>query len=169
MTRNQRRYLIGQGIVGALVNLVLNAAIGWAAFRSLHVIPFSGPHSLSGDLVATAFVLPLLVCLIVTPLVRAEVRHGGIAPAEPSDNRLRRLLPRALVLRAVVLGLFAAATVAPVVLMVLQTMGVREVGLWQFVGFKAAFAAGLATVVTPLVAWRALMDTAAAPTAAAGV
>jgi hypothetical protein len=157
MTQDHRKYLTGQTIVGAAVNLVLNGAIGWAAFRSLDRVPFSGSRSISGDLVGTAFLLPLLLCLIVTPLVRAEVRKGKIARAEPSES-ISRFLPRGLVLRGIVLGLLAAVTIAPVTIWGLQALGIREMGFWQFVGFKAAFGAASAALITPVVALRALMD-----------
>lgn len=168
MTQNQVKYLIRQAIIGAAVNLVLNAAIGWAAYRSLGRIPFSGSPSISGDLVATAFLLPLIVCLIVTPLVRAEVRNGRITPVERSQGLLSRLLPRGIIVRGIVLGLLAAVTLAPVTIWALQDIGMREMSLWRFVSFKAAFAGGLAALITPVIALRALMDHVAAPRATVG-
>lgn len=157
MTPDHRKYLTIQTLVGAGVNLVLNGAIGWAAFRSLDRIPFSGSPSISGDLVGTAILLPLLVCLIATPLVRMEVRRGKIAPAQPSGP-IPRFLPRSLLLRGIALGLLAAVMIAPLTIWGLQALGIRGMGLWQFVGFKAAFGSALAALITPIVALRALMD-----------
>ena len=168
MTPDQQKYLVSQAIVGALVNLLLNAAIAWAAFRSLPRIPLSGSPSISGDLVATSFLEPFIICLIVTPLVRAEARNGKITPAERSPGLLSRLLPRGLVVRGIILGLFAAVTLAPLTILVLQNIGVLEMGLWRFVSFKAAFAGGLAALITPVIALRALMDPVAAPGATVG-
>ncbi len=163
MTQDHRKYLTSQTIVGGAVNFVVNGAIGWAAFRSLDRIPFSGSPSISSDLAATAFLLPLLVCLIVTPLVRTETRKGKVAPAERSQGLLSRSLPSGLVLRGIVLGLLAAITIAPLTIWALQALGVQEMGFWQFVSFKAAFGGALATLITPVVALRALMDSGAAP------
>ena len=157
MPQDHRKYLTFQALVGAAVNLVLNGAIGWVVFRSLDRIPFSGSPSVSGDLVGTAFLLPLLVCFLATPLVRAEVRGGAIEPAEPS-GLISRFLPRSLLLRGIVLGLLAAFTIAPLTLLGLQVLGIQTMGFWQFVGFKAAFGAALAALITPVVALRALMD-----------
>jgi hypothetical protein len=117
---------------------------------------------MSGDLVATAFLLPLLVCLIVTPLVRAEARRGKIAPAEPSQVLLSRVLPNGLVFRGIILGALALVTIAPLTILALHALGVREMSFWQFVSFKAAFGGALATLITPVVALRALMDPGAA-------
>ncbi len=163
MTQDHRKYLRSQTLIGAAVNVPLNGAIGWAVFRSLDRIPFSGSPSISGDLAATAFLLPLLVCLIVTPLVRLEARKGKVVPAERSQGFLSRSLPSGLVLRGIFLGLLAAVTIAPLTIGVLQALGVREMGFWQFVSFKAAFGGALATLITPVVALRALMDSGPAP------
>ena len=157
MPQDHRTYLISQALVGAAVNLILNGAIGWVVFRSHDRIPVSGSPSVSGDLVGTAFLLPLLVCLIATPLVRAEVRGGAVEPAEPSGV-ISRFLPRRLLLRGLALGLLAAVTIAPLVIWGLQALGIRAMGFWHFVGFKAAFGAALAALITPVVALRALMD-----------
>ena len=157
MTQDHRKYLTSQTLVGAAANLLLNGAIGWAVFRSRDRIPVFGAPSVSGDLVATAFLLPLLVCLIATPLVRAEVRVRAVEPAE-SSGPISRFLPPRLLLRGIALGLLAAVPIAPQVIWGLQALGIQAMSFWQFVGFKAAFGAALAALITPLVALRALMD-----------
>ena len=95
MTPGHRQYLLGQTMVGAVINLLLNGAIGYLAYRDLPRIPLFGARSVSADLVVTAFLLPLLVCLIVAPLTRSDVRKGKVAPAD-ARGLLPRLLPRAL-------------------------------------------------------------------------
>jgi hypothetical protein len=160
MTREHRQYVLGQTVIGAGINLLLNAAIGYLAYRSLARLPMSGSPSITGDLMVTAFLLPVLVCLIVTPLVRADARKGKVPPAR--GGSLPRLLPRILLLRAVVLGLAGAATIGAVTVWTLDRLGVRGMDFVPFVAVKAAFGAVLAAVVTPVVAWRALMDPVAA-------
>jgi hypothetical protein len=157
MTRTHRRYLLGQTVTGAVINLLLNAAIGFLAYRGLPRLPISGSQSIAGDLIVTAFLLPLLVCLIVTPLVRADARKGKVAPALPRGV-LPRLLPRVLLLRGVALGLLAAATMGAVTIWALDGLGVRGMDFGSFVAAKAAFGGLLAALTTPVVAWRALMD-----------
>jgi hypothetical protein len=73
-----------------------------------------------------------------------------------------------LVLRGIALGLLAAATLAPLTIWALQTMGLREMGLWEFVCFKAAFAAALAALITPVIGLRVLMDPVGAAAAIVG-
>src|SRR5438874_2612083 len=75
-----RRYLLlEQGVGAAVFNLVLNAAIAWAMFRSVAVVPLWGQQSIMGDTIGTCFLLPLLTCLIATRLVRSHVRAGKVA------------------------------------------------------------------------------------------
>jgi hypothetical protein len=82
MNAAHRRYVVLEQGVGAVsVNFLLNVAIAWAAFRGMSSIPIWGAQSIAGDTIATAFVLPFLTCLIVTPLAhrRAHIcnRSGG--------------------------------------------------------------------------------------------
>src|SRR5205823_4376911 len=75
-----RRYLLlEQGVGAAVFNFVLNAAIAWAMFRSVDVVPLWGQQSIMGDTIGTCFLLPLLTCLIVTRLVRGHMRAGKVA------------------------------------------------------------------------------------------
>jgi hypothetical protein len=153
------KYLLSQALIGALINFVLNGAIGWILYSKLSEIPLYGPQSIAGDVVATSFLLPVLVCLIATPLIRNEVRMGRI-PAEnwihSGSSRVAHLL-RNLLLRAVVVGL-AALLVSPVTIWTIDALGVAGLGLWSFLLFKAAFAAALAGVISPIVAAWALAD-----------
>jgi hypothetical protein len=168
MTRHQRTYVLSQTIIGAAVNFMLNALIGWAAYRSLAHLPVSGSPSIMGDLVVTAFVLPVLVCLIVTPLVRAETRHGKIEPLERSHGLVPRLLPRGVVVRGILLGVLAGGTIGLLTIGALKALGVGEMSFGEFVIFKAALGGSLAALITPVVVLGALMDPVPAASGPAG-
>jgi hypothetical protein len=154
------KYLVGQGVIGAGINFLLNGAIGWMLYRHLPHIPLYGRQSLAGDIVVTSLLLPMLVCLIATPLIRNEVRKARLPAASwlrPGSSRAARLLGN-LLLRAVVLGMLCALLVSPVTIWTLSTLGVDGLDFWTFVAFKASFAAALAAVITPIVAAWALKD-----------
>jgi hypothetical protein len=51
-----------------------------------------------------------------------------------------------------------AVLAAPPVVFALSALGVGELGFWNFVAFKAMFAAILAALVSPLIALAALGD-----------
>jgi len=168
MTREHRQYLFWQTVIGAAINLLLNAAIGYLVYRGLSYLPLFGSPSIAGDFMVTAFVLPLLVGLIVTPLVRADARNGKVAPVLP-QGVLPRLVPRVLVLRGALFGLLGAATVGAVTIWVLNGLGVGGMAIRSFVTAKAVFGGLLAALTTPVVAWRALMDPMIAPARANSV
>ena len=161
MTPAHRRYLVlEQGVGGAILNFVLNAAIAWGLFRSLATIPLWGSQSIAGDTIATGFILPFLTCMIVTPLARREVRRGRFGPvALATQDSLLARLPARTWQRAVVIGLVGAGTAAPVMVLLLAAGGVTAMPFWPFIGFKATFAAALGAVIGPLVALAALADT----------
>lgn len=157
MSREARQYLATQALVGAVVNFVLNGAIAWLGYRSLASVPLSGAQSITGDLMVTGFALPLLVCLIVTPLVRSESRQGRVPSFAMSGplSRFMGYLPGGTLARGLVLGVLFALSLAPATIASLHAIGIRGMGFWQFAGFKATFAAALAGLVTPVVAVRA--------------
>lgn len=163
MSREQRRYVLEQGIGSGLINVLINAAVAWLLFRSLPNVPLWGLQSIAGDTVGTCFVLPFATCLIVTRLTHREVRRGRFPSpdwrraAHPALGRL----PGATTPRAALLGLLCTLVVAPLALGALAALGIAELGLASFVAFKALFAGALAAVVTPLIAVAALGDTAA--------
>ena len=160
MSRDYRKYLLGQGMIGAGINLLLNGVIGWMLYRDLSYIPLYGERSLAGDIVVTSLLLPALVCLIATPLIRSEVRRARLPAASwlrPGRSRPARL-PSNLLFRSLVLGVLSALLVSPVTIWALRTLGIDGLGFWTFVAFKAGFAAGLAAVITPIVAALALRD-----------
>lgn len=160
MSHDYRKYLVGQGVIGAGINFVLNGAIGWMLYRHLAHIPLYGEQSVAGDIVVTSLLLPMLVCLIATPLIRNEVRKARLPAASwrrPGSSRAAHLLGN-LLLRAVVLGVLSALLVSPVTIWTLHTLGVDGLEFWTFVALKASFAAALAAVITPMVAAWALED-----------
>jgi lysylphosphatidylglycerol synthetase-like protein (DUF2156 family) len=154
-----RRYLIGQSVVGAAINAILNAAIGWGLYRELSRVPLRGQQSIAADIIATSLLLPILVCLIATPLIRAEVRKARLPAADwvgPARRSFR--LPRRLLFRALTLGVLCALLIAPAVIWLLNSLGLDGLEFGPFLAFKGGFAAALAAVVTPIVAAFALRD-----------
>jgi O-antigen/teichoic acid export membrane protein len=161
VTPNYSKYLVGQAIAGAVINLVLNGAIAWLLYRRLPRIPLHGPQSIAGDVVVTSFVLPLLICLIVTPLIRAEMRKERLPVRQWVSSGPHRAvrLPTNLLLRALVIGVLAALVVSPITIWALDRLvGAEGLAFWPFVVFKASLAAALAVVVTPILVMRTLQE-----------
>jgi len=156
-----RRYLLlEQGVGAAVFNLVLNAAIAWAMFRSVAVVPLWGQQSIMGDTIGTCFLLPLLTCLIATRLVRGHVRAGKVAALgwTRTSHPVLGWLPETPARRGVVLGIACIVLLAPLAFLALHLFGVASLPFWHFIAFKGAFAAFAAALVTPLVALWAIAE-----------
>jgi len=162
MNAAHRRYVVlEQGVGAVIVNFLLNGAIAWAAFRGMSSIPMWGAQSIAGDTIATAFVLPFLTCLIVTPLARREVARGRLPSFEHARGAypLLSALPATTFRRALVLGTAATAVAAPIAIVAFSAVRLGGITAADFIWVKAGFAAVLAGVVAPLVALAALADT----------
>src|SRR2546428_6686539 len=131
-----RRYLLlEQGVGAAVFNFVINAAIAWAMFRSVAVVPLWGQRSIMGDTIGTCFLLPLITCLIATRLARGHVRAGKVASlgwARASHPALG-WLPRATARRGVALGLACIALLAPPALIPLGLLCVARLAFSRVV------------------------------------
>jgi hypothetical protein len=148
---HKRFLLLEQGFGSVVVNLLINGVIAFLLFRGALVVPLWGQQSIAGDTIGTTFLLPLITCLIATPLVRRQVRAGRVAPVAGTPMGLD-WVPGHTFWRGVVLGVIATLLVAPLAIGVLAALGVTQQSFWGFVVFKAVFAAALGAVVTPLIA-----------------
>ncbi len=153
-----RFLLLEQGVGSAVINFLLNGAIAWGLFRSFERVPLWGQQSIGVDTIATCFFLPFITALIVTPLVRKRVQAGTLAALGWTRETHPALgwLPSGTAMRALVLGIVCALAIGSLSVWALGRLGVSELAFWPFVGFKAAFAAALAFVVTPVISLWAL-------------
>lgn len=154
-----RRFLFVEQVVGeGVINFLLNAAIAWALVRSMSSVPLWGDPSIAGDTAATSLLLPLITCLIVTPLVRRKIAAGGIPPIDepPRSGLLQMLIARSTFVRGALIGLGCIVLAALPVVLWFVMAGVSGLSHHSFIWFKAVFAAALAAAVTPFIAWLAL-------------
>ena len=159
LSAEQRRFLwIGQSLVPFAINLVLNGAIGWAMFRGMEQVPFWGESSIGGDTLGTSFFLPAITCLIVTPLVRGQVRKGAAPAFRGALAGWLRPFQRPLGLRACAIGAVCVPLAGGLAVVLLSALGVDALGFAPFLGWKALYAGVLAALVTPLIALLALAD-----------
>ena len=156
-----RRFLIvDQGVAATVVNVLLNGVIAWALFHSVAYVPVWGQSSIAGDTFATAFILPLLTCLIVTRIVHRQTAGGRVRPLAvlPKSGVVKFLASLSTLRRGVVLGLGCVALGALPTLLWFVWAGPSELSQYSFLWFKASFAAVLAAAVTPLIGWLALVS-----------
>ncbi len=162
--RHRQFFLIEQCAVPALFNVVLNALIAWALFRSVAAVPLWGDASVGVDLLATGFILPFLTCLIVSAIVGRQVRSGKL-PRLPSDQlSLSRWAERSPALRGLFLGSVGVVLGAVPIVWALSLGQAQPIPLQSFIVFKAVWAGMLALLVTPVVGWWALANASRAQT-----
>ncbi|HEX5631907.1 MAG TPA: hypothetical protein VFX50_01725 [Gemmatimonadales bacterium] len=159
LSAEQRRFLwLGQAAVAFGVNVVLNAAIGWAMFRGVATIPLWGASSIGGDTLGTSFFLPAITCLIVTPIVRGQVRKGEAPAFEGALAGWLSPFQRSLPLRAAALGLVSVPLAGGAGVALLCALGVGALDFAPFLGWKALYAGVLGACVQPAIALLALAD-----------
>jgi len=167
MTPAHRQFLlVEQGVGSGVVNFAINGAIAWAMFRDMPIVPLWGQQSIAGDTIGTTFLLPFFTCLIVTVLARRRVEAGKLAALEWNgrSHSLLAWVPQGTFRRALALGLVTAVVVAPPTLLTLAGLGVTDLRFARFLAFKATFAAVLAVVVTPIIAFWAIARTPSSTT-----
>lgn len=157
LSDEHRRFLwLEQGLIPALFNFVINGGLAWLLVGELVLLPLWGEPSIGADLLATGFLLPFLTCAIVTVLVRRKVQAGGQAPLEKPDGMLGWLAGQGLWMRSLWLGLIGIAMAALTIWLLThwQPQGMEGE---HFSLFKAAWAAVVAALLTPLIGYLALV------------
>lgn len=162
MSKSRRHFLIvDQCIVSGAINFVLNAAFAWYLFRAMAQVPMTGgSQNVLGDVIGTFFLLPLAVCLIVTPLVRRQVRSGKLAALnwDRTTHPLYRRLPASSFMRGLVLAVACTLALGLPLFGLMVAFGVNSMAYWNFVVVKGAYAGVLAAMVSPVIALAALGD-----------
>jgi hypothetical protein len=157
-----RNLLLGQALGSVLLNVPLNGGAAWATFPPVASMPvFARGNCVAGDTIGTSFFLPLVTCLILTPIVRRLLRGGGVASLpRPDLPRFVRFLPGNFVGRGATVGLLSALSIGILTLVLLSVLGVESMTRGQVSLYKAVYTAILGILVTPLFGWRALADVA---------
>lgn len=156
--KHRRFLLLDQGAFGIIPNLIINILITWALNRSESVIPLWGAKSVGSDLLVTAFVMPVLICLLVSPSIFGKVLSGKMPPLFPEQLPHWRWYRRSRLVRGILLGV-AAVVFGAVPLVWALTLGqAQPFTLDSFVWFKAVWSTMLALVITPIIAWWALAN-----------
>jgi hypothetical protein len=106
-----------------------------------------------GDPVARIAMIPFATCLIVTRIVRRQVKRGRIPVLD--CGMFCALMPRNILLRAILLGFACAAAISDYVVG-RTSLGANSVSIQHFLLFKLAFAGAEGALITPLIAFLAI-------------
>ena len=159
MTQTVHAFILTQGIICAILNMILNPSIAWLANRQMNFVPLTGDNSMVIDTAITSIVMPFLVTLFTTSGVRKALRTGTIE-AEPGyprpDSFLSRLPTRAWTL-GLLLGILSACITAPPTVVVFSNLGFTGLPFTWFAFFKAAYTGPLSFLLTRWVILRQLL------------
>jgi len=165
VSKDQKTYLVLQSGVGAaVVNALLNGAIGWAITRGLTEFPVWRIPGVAMDLLATTFGVTFGTVLAMAVQVRLDVARGKISPLDPPKALAAALarFPQGVLARSVVLGLVSVPLFAPPALAWLAATGTPTLGRGAFIAVKAGLAAVEGGLVTPIIVLSVLRDMASA-------
>ena len=154
MTPAHRRYLLLEAFLGAaIVNALINGAIGWLQTRQTPLFPTWKVPGVAIDLAGTAFGVTFGTCLVMPLQIRRKLAKGKLTPLplSPRLARLAALLPPRTWRRALRLGLLSVPIFAAPVVIALGVLGVSSFARQPYVIFKAVFAAVQGAIVTPFI------------------
>lgn len=159
LSDSHRRFLtIDQCLVAGVINVVINAGIAWGLLRTHLAIPLWGETSMGVDLLATSILLPFISCLIVSRIIRGQVKNGKLPALEKHQVPARGFHRRPTWLRGLWLALLGLAFAAAPLVALLTLAEANPVPVLSFVAFKGAWAGLLAAALTPALAWWALAE-----------
>jgi hypothetical protein len=155
-----RYLLIGHVLIPAVINAAINSGVGWLSVSGLSEVQvWSSDRGAVADLLGTSFFLPLITCLIATPLVRRDkdrARIGGL-PHQYLPYWMR-WLQRPLPVRALQFGITGIVLLSVPICLLWEVFAGSTITVSQFLVIKTTFAVALGTVVTPVTAVLALAD-----------
>lgn len=161
LTKEQRLLLRRSFIITPIViNFILNGVIAFVTFRGRPSVESWGADGMSIDIIVTSFLVPLLTCLIVTPIIRQLLEQGDQSAVNwtRSDFWWLAWLPQGKWARAVAIGVATALGGSAILLGGLSLLKVENFGPNGAIVLKAGYCALLAGLVTPLLALASLAD-----------
>ena len=143
-------------LVGGISNTIFNGIIAWLLLKSGPALAWGGDHSFAVDVIATAFILPFIVALIVIPLQRGKLSKGKLEHIDLGAGsfmqRMADRLPTGTFKSALLFGLFGMCVMAPLTLLGFYLLGVGEVSPLNYSIFKGIWAGLMAALlVVPMV------------------
>jgi len=137
--------------------MVANGGICWWLIKDKGPVTWWGGSNFGGDLIATAFILPVIVALIVIPIHHSKIRKGSLSAVNGSiaPRWIQRflLMPSNLWARAGLFGLVGVFTFALPTLVIFGALQISVLTPAHYAIFKGVWAGLLAfTLVMPMTA-----------------
>lgn len=144
-------YVRRETAISAVINAAFSALFFWLVFGGVDPVPLWGRGNWVFDFVPQGFMVALMSTLVPGALAAKALRAGAIHAAGRGNG-----LPGALIPRALVLAVGAAALGTAVMAVITVLSGVAELRATTAAAVKVGYGAALALLVTPLALRRAL-------------
>ncbi|MEP5764000.1 MAG: hypothetical protein ABJ308_05380 [Halieaceae bacterium] len=139
--------------VAGLSNAFFNGVIAWLLLKGGSNLTLAGEHSYAVDILATAFILPFIVTLIVIPLNQRKQAAGKIPAVRLDQGHWLEAgvlcFPASLGMRALYFGFFSMLIFSPLTLLPLWLLGLHEFTPAAYAAFKGVWAGAMAAALTP--------------------
>ncbi|MEZ5573329.1 MAG: hypothetical protein R3E64_15105 [Halioglobus sp.] len=143
-------------LVSGISNTVFNGLFAWLLLKDGPNLDWGSEHSFVVDVVATGFLLPMIVALIVIPLQRGKLNKGKLQPinlgTSSSLQAFADRFPASAFKSSLLFGLVGMLIIAPLTLLAFYLLGVEQVSPLQYALFKGLWAGLIAAIlVVPMV------------------
>lgn len=167
MTVQAKDHLKHEVLVTGITNTFFNGLIAWLLLKGGTALTWTGDKNFVVDIVATAFILPFIVALIVIPMHKRKLAKGTLQPMDFGENsslqRLFNRLPVSTLGNAVCFGIVGMCVAAPLPLAGFYLGGIEQIPPVTYAMFKGVWAGVMAAVLVIPMVMSALRKT---PTAA---
>jgi len=145
------RHIRKECTINGISNVFFNALIAWLLLKGGTNLSFAGENSFAVDLIATGFILPFIVTLIIIPLNRRQLQKQLLPSITLNQNhwlegRLAKF-PRGLFMRAVLFGYIGMLLLTPLTLLPLWLLGVEQFNPLDYALFKGLWAGAIAALL----------------------
>ena len=161
MSSSTMACLKNEAWIAGLSNAIFNGLIAWLMLRGGPDLVWEGQYSFVVDILATAFLLPLIVAFIVIPVQRRKLNSGERQPMKLESGcmlqSLADYLPNRIISCALCFGLAGVLIFAPMALLTIYAGGIDSFTPAAYAAFKGVWAglmAAVLVVVMVLVALR---------------
>jgi hypothetical protein len=156
MTAQAISHLKHEALVGGVSNTIFNGLIAWLLLKGGAALTWGGANSFVVDIIATAFILPFIVALIVIPMHKRKLAKGTIEPMNFGENSSLQgwvnRLPVSTLGNAFWFGIAGMCLVAPIPLAAFYLGGIEQIPPANYAIFKGVWAGLMAAVlVIPMV------------------
>ena len=148
---NIQQHIRKECTVNGISNVFFNGLIAWLLLKGGADLTFGGENSFAVDLLATGFILPFIVTLIIIPLNRRQLNKQALAPVYlDREHWLLGILarfPQGLFMRALWFGLVGMLLLAPLTLLPLWLLGIKQFTPNSYALFKGIWAGSIAALL----------------------